>query len=147
MRGSYSEMSTVDKPNGTRKTSNSKHTFLNIVSFRTNGRKSYEVIACVTRQTTRLAVDSSNPRKVSPITCRNEPEARTRTCIMAEKAWFLFVCGVISKLIVGQRSDLERSDHGTNLEQRPFNFFTIRWIQIYTTYLTMDNFICWIASG
>ena len=56
---------------------------------------------------------------------------------MAEKAWFLFVCGVISKLIVGQRSDLERSDHGTNLEQRPFNFFTIRWIQIYTTYLTM----------
>ena len=63
---------------------------------------------------------------------------------MADKAWFLFVCGVISKLIVGQRSDLERSDHGTNLEQRPFNFFIIRWIQIYTTYLTMDNFICWI---
>ena len=102
---------------------------------------------CVTRQTTRLTVDASNPRKVSPITCRNEPEARTRTCIMAEKAWFLFVCGVISKLIVGQWSDLERSDHGTNLEQRPFNFFIIRWIQIYTTYLTMDNFICWIASG
>ena len=54
----------------------------------------FVVKACVTRRTTRLTVDSSNPRKLSLITCRNEPEARNirvmkRTCIIVETAWFL----------------------------------------------------------
>ena len=48
----------------------------------------------------RLTVDLSNPRKVSSITSKNEPETKnlkvTRTCITAETAWFLIVCGVIS---------------------------------------------------
>ena len=45
-------------------------------------------------------VDLSNPRKVSSITSKNEPETKNlrvvRTCITAETAWFLIVCGVIS---------------------------------------------------
>ena len=54
----------------------------------------FVVKACVTRRTTRLTVDSSNPRKLSLITCRNEPEARNirvmkRTCIIVETACFL----------------------------------------------------------
>ena len=34
----------------------------------------FAVIECVTRQTTRVKVNSSNPRKVSSISCRNEPD-------------------------------------------------------------------------
>ena len=54
----------------------------------------FVVKACVTRPTTRLTVDSSNPRKLSVITCRNEPEASNlkvmkRTCIIVETACFL----------------------------------------------------------
>ena len=54
----------------------------------------FVVKACVTRRTTRLTVDSSNPRKLPLITCRNEPEARNlrvmkRTYIIVETAWFL----------------------------------------------------------
>ena len=51
---------------------------------------SFAAKACVTRRTTRLAVDLSKPKKVSPITWRNEPEAKnlrvTKTCISAETA-------------------------------------------------------------
>ena len=65
-------------------------------SARVNGNLSkspnFVVKACVTRRTTRLTVDSSNPRKLSLITCRNEPEARNlrvmkRTYIIVETAW------------------------------------------------------------
>ena len=77
-----------------------KPSFMSYRSARVNGNLSkspnFVVKACVTRRTTRLTVDSSNPRKlpVSLITCRNEPEARNirvmkRTCIIVETAWFL----------------------------------------------------------
>ena len=63
----------------------------------------FAVKASVTRRTTRLTVDLSKPKNVSPITWRNEPEAKNlrviKTCISAETAWLRFVSGVISSAI------------------------------------------------
>ena len=43
LRGYYSNVGTVDAPSGTRKTTNSKQTLLNLVSFSTSERKAYEI--------------------------------------------------------------------------------------------------------
>ena len=74
-----------------------RNKLMSSLSARVDGNLSkspnFVVKACVTRQTTRLTVDSSNPRKLSLITCRNEPEARNlsvmkRTYIIVETASF-----------------------------------------------------------